>query len=69
MKDARSRHLDLCHVNVVTGLAERRIVVRFQAPNLQPTATQERDDQCGKQHYIRELLMMGIVVPRNMLSL
>jgi len=33
------------------------------APNLQPTANQERNDQCGKQHYSRELLMMGIVVP------
>jgi len=32
------------------------------APNLQPTANQERNDQCGKQHYSRELLMMGIVV-------
>jgi len=25
----------------------------------------ERDDQCGKQHYSRELLMMGIVVPET----
>jgi len=31
------------------------------APNLQPTANQERNDQCGNQHYSRELLMMGIV--------
>jgi len=35
------------------------------APNFQPTATQERDDQCGNQHYSRELLMMGIVVPES----
>jgi hypothetical protein len=35
------------------------------APNFQPTATQERDDQCGNQHYSRELLMMGIVVPET----
>jgi len=35
------------------------------APNLQPTATQERNGQCGNQHYIRELLMMGIVVPEK----
>jgi len=34
-------------------------------PNFQPTATQERDDQCGKQHYSSELLMMGIVVPET----
>jgi len=35
------------------------------APNFQPTATQERDDQCSNQHYSRELLMMGIVVPET----
>jgi len=34
-------------------------------PNLQPTANQERNDQCGNQHYSRELLMMGIVVPET----
>jgi len=32
------------------------------ATNLQPTANQERNDQCGNQHYSRELLMMGIVM-------
>jgi len=37
----------------------------FPAPNLQPTATQEREDQCGNQHYSRELLMMGIVCPKH----
>ena len=35
------------------------------ASNLQPTANQERNDQCGNQHYSRELLMMGIVVPET----
>jgi len=35
------------------------------APNLQPTANQERNDPCGNQHYSRELLMMGIVVPET----
>ena len=35
------------------------------APNFQPPATQERDDQCGNQHYSRELLMMGVVVPET----
>jgi len=35
------------------------------APNFQPTATQERDDQCGNQHYSRELLMMGIAEPET----
>ena len=32
------------------------------APNLQPTANQERYDQCGNQHHSREVLMMGIVM-------
>ena len=32
---------------------------------LQPTADQERNDQCGNQHYSRELLMMGILVPET----
>ena len=31
------------------------------APNLKPTANQERNDQGGNQHYSREVLMMGIV--------
>jgi hypothetical protein len=35
------------------------------APNLQPAANQERNDQCGNQHYSRELLMMVIVVPET----
>jgi len=30
---------------------------------------QERNDQCDNQLHRRELLMMGIVVPENMLSL
>jgi len=35
------------------------------APNFQPTATQEPDGICGNQHYSRELLMMGIIVPET----
>jgi len=35
------------------------------APNLQPTANQERNDQCGNKHYSRKLLMMGIAVPET----
>jgi len=35
------------------------------APNLQHTANQERNDQCGNQHYSRELVMMGIVMPET----
>ena len=39
------------------------------APNLQPTANQERNDQRGIQHYSGELLMMGIVVPETYIQL
>ena len=39
------------------------------APNLQLTVNQERNDQCGNQHYSRELLMMVHSTARNMLSL
>jgi len=35
------------------------------APNFQPTANQERNDQCGNQHHSLEFLMMGIVVPET----
>jgi len=35
------------------------------APKLQHTANQERYDQCGNQHYSRDLLMMGIVMPET----
>jgi len=35
------------------------------APYLQPTANQERHDQCGNQQHSRELLMMGILVPET----
>jgi len=42
-----------------------RFVLSLPAPNLQPTANQERNDQRGNQHYSRELLMMGVVVPET----
>jgi len=32
------------------------------ARNRQYTANQERNDQCGNEHYSRELLVMGIVM-------
>jgi len=35
------------------------------APNLQSTTNEERNDQCGNEHYSRELLMMSIVVPET----
>jgi len=33
--------------------------------NATPSIFTERNDQCGNQHYSRELLMMGIVVPET----
>jgi len=47
--------------SVVSGLQ----AISQTAPNLQLTANQERNDQCGNQHHSRELLMMGIVVPET----
>jgi len=35
------------------------------APNLQHTANQERNNQCGNQHHSRVLLMIGIVMPET----
>jgi hypothetical protein len=35
------------------------------APNLQHTANQERNDQCGNQQHSYELLMMGMVMPET----
>jgi len=35
------------------------------ARNLQPTANQERNDQCGNQQHSREFLMMSIVMPET----
>ena len=61
-------------VRVLDAFAElRKATISLQpghyssltAPNLQPTANQERNYQCGNQHYSRELLMMGIVVPET----
>jgi len=49
---------------VVSGLQPRHYS-SLTAPNLQPTANQERNDQCGNQHHSRELLVMGIVVPET----
>jgi len=60
-----------CMLEVSCGLAG--VVSRLQprhyssqtAPNLQHTANEERNDQCGNQDYGRELLMIDIVVPET----
>jgi len=54
-------HQELTTVAVVWKLGAGRL----PAPNFQPTATQELDDQCGNQHYSSELLMMGIALPET----
>ena len=46
----------------------RLCAASLTAPNLQPTANQERNDQCGNQQYSRELLMMDIEVPETCLA-
>jgi len=35
------------------------------ALNFQPAATREPDGLCGNQHYHRDLLMIGIMVPET----
>jgi len=52
------------YTGVVSGLRPGQYS-SLTAPNLQPTANQERNDQCGNQHHSRELLMMGIVMPEH----
>jgi hypothetical protein len=47
-----------------SGLKPRHYSTKT-APNLQPTANQKRNAQCGDQHHSRELLMMDIVVPET----
>ena len=49
----------------VAGSLQPRHYSSLTAPNLQPTANQERNHQCGNQHHSRKLLMMGIVVPET----
>ena len=52
---------------VVSGLQPRHYSSQTSL-KLQHTANQERNDQCGKQHHSRELLMMGIVMPETCLA-
>jgi len=55
-----------CRLDVRCGYSlQPRHYSSLTAPNIQSTANQERDDQCGNQHYSRERLMMGIVVPET----
>ena len=49
----------------MSGLQAMGHLSSLLARNFQPTATQEPDGPCGNQHYSRELLMMGIIVPET----
>jgi len=49
------------HQELVSGLQPERYS-SLTAPNLQNTANQERNGQCGNQQHSTELLMMGIVM-------
>jgi len=51
-------------VGVVSGLQPGHYF-SLTAANLKNTANQELNDQCGNQHFSRELLMMGLVVPER----
>ena len=56
----------VCSADVAVGFSlQPGYYSSLTATNLQPTANQERKDQCGNQHHSRELLMMGIVVPET----
>jgi len=50
---------------ITTSVVQPGHYFSLTAPYLQPTANQEGNDQSGKQHHSRELLMMGVVVPET----
>jgi len=56
-----AHHQELATMMLITTLVGH--YSSLTAPNLQHTANQERNDQCGNQHHSRELLMMGTVMP------
>jgi len=75
-----ARHQELATVMLITTLVVSFLVCcrledscglqpghysSLTAPNLQHTANQERNDQCGNQHHSRELLMTDIVMPET----
>jgi len=59
---SRARDYDVAYH---TGKLHPGLYSSLTAPNLQHIANQERNDQRGNQHYSRELLMMGIVMPET----
>jgi len=59
-----THHQELATIMLIIGLQPGHYS-SLTAPYLQPTENQERNAQCGNQHYSRELLMMGIVVPET----
>ena len=63
------RSVLLCVVFFISGLVihteHTPLSTAILHNNLTPSIFTERTDQCGIQHYSRELLMMGIVVPET----
>jgi len=53
--------LPSCLCSIKFGSEESSVITMMHGP----TASLERNDQCGNQHHSRELLMMGIVVPET----
>jgi len=60
--EARDCDVDYHIGRFVLGLLYVGHYSSLTAPNLQHTANQEQNDQCGNQHHSHELLMMGIVM-------
>jgi len=56
--------LELLHVGVCYSPRSGHSSI-LPALNFQPAAPREPDSLCGNQHYRRELLMMGIMVPET----
>ena len=67
--EARDYDVDYHIGRYRSWFAVSRTLLQPTAPNLQLTANQERNDQCGNQHHSRELLMIGHSSARNMLSI
>jgi len=69
-----AHHQELATMMLITTLAVSFLVCcslhsghysSLTAPNLQHTANQERNDQCGNHQHSCKLLMMGIVIPET----
>jgi len=57
----------LCEVLCRSVVLDNMFLLTLTLANINTTSSisTERDNQCGNQHYSRDLLMMGIVVPET----